>query len=266
MEIGVSTASLFLRAYNEEALTLLNGIDARVAEVFLQTFSEYSATFGERLKGYLNNVKAHSVHVVTTQYEPQLFAENEKAFYDALDMFEGVLACAKTIGATNYTMHGRAYFKKNYSTPDDIERYVKRFNIICDLAERYGVNVCLENVYWCMYSYVGFFKKLKDKVPKLCACLDLKQARQSGYSEYDYLAEMGSSLKTVHLSDIDENGKMCLPGRGVYDFERLFTALKDANFNGNMLVEVYKDDYVEIDEIADSLHYLREIKNKIFEV
>ena len=41
MEIGVSTASLFKRQYNEDALLTLNEIDARVVEIFLGTFSEY---------------------------------------------------------------------------------------------------------------------------------------------------------------------------------------------------------------------------------
>ena len=38
MEIGVSTASLFKRQYNEDALITLNEIDARVCEIFLGTY------------------------------------------------------------------------------------------------------------------------------------------------------------------------------------------------------------------------------------
>ena len=37
MEIGVSTASLFKRQYNEDALITLNEIDARVCEIFLKS-------------------------------------------------------------------------------------------------------------------------------------------------------------------------------------------------------------------------------------
>ena len=56
MEIGVSTASLFMREYNEDALPLLDKSDARVVEVFLQGFSEYKKEFGELLKSRLGNL------------------------------------------------------------------------------------------------------------------------------------------------------------------------------------------------------------------
>lgn len=264
MEIGISTASFFLREYNEDALVTMNRLDARVAEVFLETFSEYTERFGQKLKNYLGNIKVHSVHVVTTQFEPQLLAPNLRGFKDALDLFESVLKCARAIGANNYTFHGRAYFKPRKSF-DEFDLFIERFNEMCDLADGYGVNLCLENVFWCMYDRPGFFEKLKDACPKLKTCLDIKQARLSGYDPTDYLPEMSGRLNTVHLSDYNAStGKMCLPGKGDYDFERLFKALKDVGFDGNMLIEAYKDDYDDYSELSRSLEYLRQIKDKVF--
>ena len=75
---------------------------------------------------------------------------------------------------------------------------------------------------------------------------------------------MQSDIKTVHLSDVTDSGKICLPGKGTYDFEGLFKRLKNVGFNGEMLIEVYKNDYKEISEISQSLDYLRELKYKIF--
>jgi len=264
MEIGVSTASFFLRMYNEEALLKLREIDARVVEVFLETFSEYTERYGQQLNIIKGDLKVHSVHVVTTQYEPQLFAENLRAYDDAKDMFEGALKCANAMGAGNYTMHGRAYLKPK--KPDvNYDLYAFRFNELCDLAEKYGVSVCIENVSWCLYNRVGFFENLRDRCPKLKTCLDIKQARNSGYDALDYIKEMAGRINTVHLSDFSEKtGKMCLPGRGDYDFERLFDALGQSGFNGNMLIEVYKDDYSDYSEIERSLDYLRNIKEKVF--
>ena len=42
MEIGISTASLFGRLYNEDAVKAIEELDARVCEVFLETYSEYN--------------------------------------------------------------------------------------------------------------------------------------------------------------------------------------------------------------------------------
>ena len=264
MEIGVSTATFFLRMYNEDSLVKLNELDARVAEVFLEAFSEYTERYGKKLKSVQGDLKVHSVHVVTTQYEPQLFGPNLRAYDDAKEMFENVLKCAREIGAKNYTLHGRAYVKSKKPF-EDYDLFIERLNDICALAAKYDVEVCLENVFWCMYNKVGFFGRLKDACPNLKTCLDVKQARLSGFDALDYIEEMGDRINTVHLSDyLESTGKMCLPGRGDYDFERLFRALKGVGFKGNMLIEVYKDDYKDYSEIVESLKYLREIKQKVF--
>ena len=75
---------------------------------------------------------------------------------------------------------------------------------------------------------------------------------------------MQSDVKTVHLSDVTEDGKIRLPGKGIFDFEQLFRRLKGVGFNGDMLIEVYKNDYNDVSEISQSLDYLRELKYKIF--
>lgn len=262
MEIGVSTASLFMREYNEDALPLLDKSDARVVEVFLQGFSEYKKEFGELLKSRLGNLKVHSVHALTLTYETELFTINERAFTDVKEIFQSVLTTAKLLGATCYTMHGRARIKKSVNY-DDFVKIGKRLDKLCDIAENYDVNICLETVEWALYNAPGYFKKVKEYAPRLKGTLDIKQCRLSGFDYRDYIADMGENIKTVHLSDIDENGKIKLPGKGNFDFETLFRRLKDSGSDPNALIEVYKDDYDDIGEIKNSLDYLREIQYKI---
>ena len=50
MKVGISTASLFMRKNNEDALPLLNEMGVEVAEVFLTSFSEYGYPFAQLLK------------------------------------------------------------------------------------------------------------------------------------------------------------------------------------------------------------------------
>ncbi len=263
MEIGVYTATLFGREYNENALKILDDIDARVCEIFLETFCEYKTEYAELLLKNLGNLKVHSVHTLNTHFEPQLFSTNERALGDAMAIFEDVLKSAQILGATNYTMHGLIHIKKG-SRFEDYARYANAFNDMISLCEKYGVELCIENVEWAIYGKVGFFDKVKKLSPKLKTCLDIKQARISGYDYRDYLSEMGDSIKTVHLSDVDENGKICLPGRGTFDFRELFARLRDVGFCGNMLIEVYKDSFSDYEEIANSLGYLRNIKSEVF--
>ena len=263
MEIGISTASLFRRQFNEDALVTLNELDARVCEVFLGTYSEYTEDFAKLLKSRQGSLQVHSIHTLNTHFEPQLFSSSERALNDAYRIFESCLKTAKLLGAKNYTLHGIARFKKNILY-NEYEKIAKMMQSVKDFAESYGVDLCLENVEWAYYNHVGFYREISKYLNGLKTCFDVKQARISGDSYIDYINEMGDSISTVHLSDVDFNGKIVLPGKGTFDFEDLFIRLKDVGFNGNMLIEVYTNDYGEIAELKDSLDYLREIKNKIF--
>ncbi len=263
MEIGVSTASLFKRQYNEDALLTLNEIDARVVEIFLGTFSEYTTNFAKLLKERVGNLKVHSIHTLNTHFEPQLFGANERAIKDAEEIFESCLQSAQLLGAKNYTLHGIARFKRNVLY-NDYEKIGEKMFYLQQICKKFNVELCLENVEWAYYNHVGFYSNIVKYCKGLKTCLDVKQARISGDSYKEYIKEMNASINTVHLSDVDENGKMCLPGKGIFDFEDLFKRLKDVNFNGNMLIEVYKENYNEISEIKDSLYYLRNLKEKIF--
>ena len=119
-------------------------------------------------------------------------------------------------------------------------------------------------MHWGYYNYAGFFKELSSRCKGLKATLDIKQARQSGIAVKDYVLDMGENIETVHLSDINESGKMCLPGKGVTNFEELFKMLKDVNFNGAMLIEAYGGDYGDKKELLDSLEFIKEKAYKIF--
>ena len=69
MRTGVSTASLFLRKNNEEALPLLEELGVKTAEVFLTSFSEYGYPFADLLKARKGNLHINSVHDLNTGFE-----------------------------------------------------------------------------------------------------------------------------------------------------------------------------------------------------
>ena len=73
MRAGISTASLFMRKNNEEALPLLNELGVTLAEVFLTSFSEYGYPFAELLAKKKGNLTVNSVHDLNTEFEPHAF-------------------------------------------------------------------------------------------------------------------------------------------------------------------------------------------------
>lgn len=263
MKIGISTASLFVRKNTEDALKFLSDNKVQAAEVFLESYCEYDKKFGELLKTVQGETEVHSVHVLTTQFEPQLYSINERAKRDSFVLLDRAMSAAKEVGAKYYTFHGGARFKK---TPFkiDYERVGKITQEIIDAIKPYGVSLAYENVHWGYYNYIGFFDEIKKRTSGLKATFDIKQARQSGIFYGDYINEMGKDLVTAHLSDIDENGKMCLPGKGKTDFKDVLNRLNDVGFDGAILIEAYQSDYKEESELFDSVEYLKNLADKIF--
>lgn len=265
MQIGISTASLFGRLYNEDAIKLIEELGANVCEVFLETYSEYSEEYAKLLNSRKSDkLKVHSIHTLNTHFEPQLFSTCERTRDDAVEIFENCLKAGKILGAKYYTLHGKAKLKKNttFTNYQEIGHYM---NLLTDLTEKYGMKLCLENVEWAFYREPGFFSKIKQYAPKLCACLDVKQAREAGYDYTKYIEEMGSALKTVHLSDVTEYGKTAIPSeKGCFDFEELFKKLYQNGFDGNCVIEIYKENFDDPIELKHSMDYLINIKEKIF--
>lgn len=263
MQTGISTASLFVRYTTEDALRYLAENKIKTAEIFLSTYCEYNKEFGKILKSVQGETNVHSIHVLNTQFEPQLYSIGERANRDAFLMLEQALQAGKEVCAKYYTFHGVARLKK---TPlnMDFERIGKITQQIIDKCKEYNITLSYENVHWAYYNYIGFFSELRKRVSGLKGTLDIKQARQSGIHYSEFIKEMNSDIVTAHISDVDENGKMCLPGRGVTDFYDLFSRLKDVGFDGAVLLEVYKNDYEHPSELFSSLDFINEVADKVF--
>lgn len=264
MQVGVSTASLFLRRFNEDALRLLNDLGVPCAEVFLTTFCEYEEAYARMLATQKGNVSVNSVHILNTQFEPQLFGTHPRVKADAFAILDKVLDCANIFGARYYTFHGTARIKRasRSGERDNFPAMISAFQEIITRCESKNVTLCLENVEWATYNRVGVFEKIAKENPTLKGVLDIKQARISGEKYSDYLTEMGEKIAYVHLLDVNSQGKTCLPGRGVFDFDDLILRLKDVGFNGALLIEAYAGDYGEEYELKSSCDFLNELLYK----
>ena len=261
MQAGISTASLFMRKNNEDALPLLEELGVNVAEVFLTSFSEYGYPFADLLKERKGSLTVNSVHALNTEFEPQLFNKHPRVKADAYGWAEKVLESARALDARYYTFHGTSRVKRasRSGENDDFPSMIAGFEELTDFCKKRGVTLCLENVEWSTYNRVGVFEKIASSVPDLGGVLDIKQARISEYPYQEYLKEMGERLKYVHISDVDERGKMCLPGCGTFDFDELIRRLKDVGFDGAVLIEVYNRDYQEYSQLKAACDFVNEL-------
>ncbi|MBQ5926671.1 MAG: sugar phosphate isomerase/epimerase [Clostridia bacterium] len=260
MQVGVSTASLFSKLPNEEAVAFFDEQGITLAEVFLTSFCEYSKEFGKLIAQKKGNLQVHSVHVLNTQFEPQLFSTCDRVKADSFEWLKKAMEGAREFGAKCYTFHGIARYKKaaRLGINDDFRYWSKCLKEISATCDGYGIELCLENVEWSVFNRPEVFEKISGYYPELKGVLDIKQARISGFALEEYIKVMEGKIAHAHLSDIDANGKICLPGQGIIDFDALFKRLNGAGFDGPAFIEVYKDDYKELSEIKRSVEFLQE--------
>ncbi|NCA93466.1 sugar phosphate isomerase/epimerase, partial [bacterium] len=153
------------------------------------------------------------------------------------------------------TFHGHARLKsKPYNV--DWTRIGSRCAEINALCREYGISLSYENVHWALYNNPKFYRQLKEFAPEVRTTLDIKQAMQSGISAYEYLDDMGDSLSTVHVCDYSEDGRLCVPGQGCFDFTRLFAELFRRGYDNPVLLELYSGDYKNFDEVKRGYEYL----------
>ena len=261
MIIGLSTASYFGKAVTEDALQLIKDTGVDTIEVFLTTFSEYEPSFGDLLKSRLDGLKVHSVHTLTSQFEPQLTNRAERTRKDALLVLDKVGQIIKKIGAKYYTFHGATVIKKTQLNPD-YDWEAKCIKEVTRLLKGYGGELTYENVHWARYRHPYFIKNMHERIPDLKTCLDIKQAMQSGIDYKEYLEADGDTLKTVHVCDYDGD-RLYPPGKGSFDFKEFFKRLQGVGYSGPIMIELYSGDYESFEDVKESVYYLKNILHQI---
>ena len=236
---GVSTASLFMREMNEDALTVLNDLGVRSTEIFLTTLSEYGEEFARLLASRKGSLQVNSVHLLNTQFEPQLFGGHPRAKADAFGILRGAMASAHIFGARYYTFHGITRLKKN-SVPPDAGRVAASLSEISGVCAEYGVTLSLENVHWALYNRPGSF----PRSPRAFSRPSRRLRRKAGPPFLLSLSDVYPRHGRVHLARASfrcgRKGKRSVfPGAACSDFEECFRRLKEAGFDGAALIEVY---------------------------
>ena len=258
MILGISTASLFGRAVTEDSFEILRRLGADTAEVFLNTFSEYEKPFVDAIITRRGNVNVHSVHCLSTQFEPQLFSGNARVCADAENLFRKVCYAGYMLGAKFYTFHGPTRIKKRDYKFDYI-KLGNRVNRLIEIAQSYGMNVSYENVHWTYASEPEYFRQLLKQCPRLFTTLDVKQALQAGHDPVKFLDAMGNRISTIHLCDVGKNGETAIPGKGKFNFEKFFRELEKFNVNVHALIVPYSREYRVSNEHKNSYDFINDI-------
>lgn len=258
MQLGLSTAAFYGRWETEEAAGHIARLGMDCAEVFLQTTSEYEPAFAALVRDNLGGVPCVSMHPSGIQFENQMFGRSARQRKDAFDMFRRALDAAQQLGARYYVYHGRSTALLS-PLPFNLQANVDMLGKMSEEAAQRGMSIAWENVYWCQLTTCDRIAQVRQALPDVRFTLDIKQAMRAGENPVEMADAMGDALVHVHVCDWDSEGKLCLPGEGCFDFEKLVAALRGTGYHGAIILEPYLALIRSDGALYASIAYLRKV-------
>lgn len=263
MDIGLSSACFYPNLHTENSIQVMKELGFNYGEIFLNTPSEYEKEFLKVLieKKEIYDFNINSVHAFSGSFEPYLFDKYDRRRNDMLEYFKKVCAAAKILGANCYTFHGMRYADfKGLDTKFIIDIY----NELSYIALEAGIKLAQENVSWCMSSDLKFLTMLARECRyPIYFTLDLKQACKANISIEKYINVMGSNIVNLHINDRDDSSPCLLPGKGNLNYEDIASKLKNVNYSGKGIIEVYSNNYSNYEELTGVKDFVSEKFNNI---
>lgn len=257
MKLGLSTAAFYGRHETEDAAARIAQLPLECAEVFLQSDSENTIEFARLVKENLCGVPCTSVHPLGG-YENYMAGRPARQVRDAFDHFRRVLDAGQTLGAQVFVYHGRNTPLLS-PLPWNLKWNVEALAPMCEEAEQRGMIIGWENVCWCQLTEPSRVLEVREALPQVRFTLDIKQAMRAGCDPIAFVHAMGDRICNVHVCDWTEEGKLCLPGEGVFDFDALIGALRAVSYEGPVVMEPYLGLIKSDEALLQSIAFMRNI-------
>jgi len=257
MQIGLSTAC-FYPLETEKALQKVAGLGFPCTEIFMNTYSELEEPFPAELRKIADNggVKVVSMHPFTSPEEAfMLFSAYERRYRDVFEFYKKYFETCAILGADILVIHGG-------KTPLPIpkEEYWERFAALSEEGKKFGVTVAQENVVNHCAESTGFLMEMRDCLGDVFKVnLDIKQAVRAKQDPYEMARAMAGSIVNVHINDNNRHKDCLPPGKGNFDFSKYFNVLKEGGYAGSLIIELYRHNYQNEEEILKSAEYLKKI-------
>lgn len=256
MRIGISTAC-FYPELTEKALLLAAQAGADCTEIFVNSDSEFSPSFFDKLASSIqgSGMEVVSIHPFTSGFEPMFFfSQYARRMQDGLALYRRFFELSARIGARYFVLHGALY---QVDLPD--KEIFDRFRMLRRLAKEEGVHLLQENVARCKSRSPDFIRRMRAYLGAEAEfVLDTKQALRSGVSVEEMRLAMGEGLRHIHISDCSDQKDCVLPGQGKLDFSAFYRTLLAAGYTGDMVLEVYRDSFSVPGELFGAYRYLKE--------
>lgn len=254
MDIGVSS-SCFYPQKTEISLKNVGELGVKNTEIFMNSFSELKGPVLTELKNIKDfyNISVRSIHPFTSFTEPNLlFSQYKRKREDTIDFYKYYFEAASQLGAEILVIHGGM---PQYSVCG--EEYFETYAKLCESGKQFNVFPAHENVNKYYGSDLNFMIQLQKYIgDDFKLVLDIKQSRRSGTNEFDYINKFKGKIAQIHLSDCDLYHDCLPPGKGNYDFQKLFCELKSSGYNKTAVIELYRKSFNNMSQIAQAVNFL----------
>lgn len=256
MKFGISTACF----YPEDLLKSIERLAAEnvcCMEIFVNTIGEVTKEFAQKVNSITSShIKVTSVHPFTSGYENiLLFSDYYRRFEDSLDLYKRYSEFACRVGASIVVLHGDKRFEGKGGIPDG--EYFERYYKLREAMKREGAVLAQENVNLFRSQSPEFIRKMRKYLENdVDFVFDIKQAVRSGNNPFDMCRAMGNRIVHMHINDNDSYNDCLLPGRGTMDYEKILGMMHSQGYSGNAVIEVYRRNFADIDDIMQSYRML----------
>ena len=257
--IGAST-SCFYPLETEKALGKVIDIGFKNAEIFFNSSSELEELFVKKMREQADDggVNILSIHPFSSFIENTcIFGEYERRYEDFIDLYKKHFHAAALLGADIAVIHGALAVQKR-NIPE--EHYFERFAKLMEIGRAEGVRVCQENVVRFRSQSTDFCKRMKNVLgDDLKFVFDVKQSIRSGYDPFDFLNEIKDDVVHIHISDNNATEDCLPPGKGSFDFNKLFATMDGAGYDGGYVIEIYSKGLEVEKELIMSKRYFENL-------
>ena len=235
---------------------MLQDLGVARIEVFLNTFRELSPSFAKEMENTLRGrgTEVCALHPFSSNFEPFFFFSRYGGrFEDGLDLYKRYFELCQLWQIPRLVFHGDFG-----GSTFPIERYCEHFAALARTAAAYGVQLCQENVSRCRSASPAFIREMRRLLQDDVAfVLDLKQARRAGAPLGEFLDAMGPCLAHLHLSGAKEGSDCAAPLPSTLDIPQLLHMLQKAGYDGDLVIELYRDGFSCPAQLQQSYRYLQ---------
>lgn len=167
--------------------------------------------------------------------EPELRDRSLRYFLESMEFATECGAPALLVTA------GGGY--RDEPTEQALERCVDSMGILCDRAQKLGIDLWMESLPDSFANIIRSARELRElmdklKSPALHAVYDVAGAVMTHETPEDYFTHLAGRVAHVHFTDSDAGGSHLAWGDGIIDLDKLVAYLRSQNYEGSLTIEL----------------------------